>query len=458
MTFDTDESIVAIATPPGRGAIATVRVSGPKAFEVARRQIRCRGKKPSARTARRVRFLDFEGRLLDEVVITFFPGPNSYTGEDLVEVSCHGSPVIAQSIVDTFLRAGVRMAEPGEFTLRAVLHGKMDLLQAEAVQDLVESKTDLQAHCAVSQLSGRLSSVLTAVRRDLLDVLCELETRLEFVEERVGLAPAEELLERVQKADRELAGLEDSFQEGRIVHEGALVVLAGKPNVGKSSIFNCLVGADEAIVTDVPGTTRDALKETIDLNGIPVRLVDTAGIRKGDEHSVEQLGVERSLRNLREADLVLFVVDGSSQFGEEDVRIWGEIRKQPYLILINKIDLPKKVRLPGEVSAGSVGRVELSALQSWNLDGVRTGVLKGFYPASRAAKERPTMTRLRHKQCVERARKELRSATSGAPGKQEEEIISFHLRRALDALGELTGEVTTEEILGQIFSSFCIGK
>ena len=459
MIFHTDDSIVAIATPPGRGAISTIRLSGRKALETARKQIWIKeGITPAPRTVYLGHFLNLQGEFLDEVLFTFFAGPNSYTGEDLVEISCHGSPVIARNIVNTFLGLGVRLAEPGEFTLRAVLHGKLDLLQAEAIQDLVESQTGFQVQHAANQLRGQLSRALGSIRRILLEVVCQLESGIEFVEEGLSLASREELLERLEGVDRELGKLEESFEAGRIVRDGIQVVLTGKPNVGKSSIFNGLTGFDGAIVTDVPGTTRDALREVIAVDGIPITLVDTAGIRDEQEQSVEHLGVERSLRYLNESDLALFVVDRSAAYDEEDERIWNQIQKMPYLLLINKIDLSEEMKLPGKVAAGSIATVEVSALQNRNLDRLRLEIGNYAFPGSRTGEERPSMTRLRHKRCTEEARKQLRNGMSVYLAGQGEELALYNLRKSLEALGALTGEVTTDEILDEVFASFCIGK
>jgi tRNA modification GTPase len=402
--------------------------------------------------------MDLEGRILDEVLFILFPRPESYTGDDVVEISCHGSPVVAQALVELFLNEGLRLAEPGEFTLRAVLNGKMDLVQAEAVQDLIESKTDLQARVAANLIHGRLSRALKSARQELLEVVCQLETGLEFVEDDLLLASPGEVARRLEAVNRELEKLEISFQGGQVTRDGILAVLTGKPNVGKSSIFNMLTGRDGAIVTPVPGTTRDALRETVAMDGIAVTLVDTAGIRDERIESVEAFGVERSLNYLAESDLILFVVDRSTDFDDEDERIWREIGNKPYLILVNKIDLPASMELPDCVVSHSLGRVELSALQHQNLEELRSAIAEQAIPDSKPEAERPTLTRLRHKKCVEKARQELQSGLNVYLSGQGDELVLFYLRSSLGALGELTGEVTTEEILSEVFSSFCIGK
>jgi tRNA modification GTPase len=416
------------------------------------------GSGPSPRSVCLGRFLDLNGEILDQVLLVFFERPDSYTGEDVVEISCHGSPVVAETIVEIFLANGLRLAEPGEFTLRAVLNGKMDLLQAEAVQDLIESKSDLQAQLAAGLLGGKLSKVLESTRESVLEIVCQLESSLEFVEDRLEVSSPEILLERLKAIDEDLEKLEESFREGKIARDGVATVLAGKPNVGKSSIFNSLCGHDGAIVTAVPGTTRDALKEVIILGGIPVTLIDTAGIRKEQDHTVEGLGVERSLSCLVEAELVLFVVDHSAAYDQEDHRVWHEIGDRPYLLVINKIDLPGVLKLPERVIAGSLASIRVSALEGKNLAKLKSEIEMQTFPATKDRIERPTLTRLRHKNCIEKARKELREGISIYRNHQGEELVLHTLRNSLKALGELTGEVTTEEILDQVFSSFCIGK
>lgn len=454
----TEDTIVAIATPPGRGAIAIIRLSGATAFQASRDQIVVKGIEPSHRSVCLGHFKSLEGEVLDEVLSVFFRGPESYTGEDVVEISCHGSPAIAQKIVDVFLSKGLRLAEPGEFTMRAVLNGKIDLLQAEAVQDLVESRTGRQAQLAAKLLSGQLSRVLEKARREVLEVVCQLESCIEFVEEELGLASSEELSGRLEVVAGELEALEESFRAGQIAHDGLQAVLAGKPNVGKSSIFNSLAGDERAIVTPLAGTTRDALKETVAFEGLPVTIVDTAGIRDEQDQTVEFLGVRKALRYLGESGLVLFVIDHSVAYDSEDERIWREIDGRPYLLVVNKIDLPGIAKIPNRVAEGGLATVRVSALEGENVEKLRAEITKQALPASGPEAERPLLTRLRHKNCVERARRELLEGALACRDDLGEELALHHLRHCLNALGELTGEVTTEEILNQVFSTFCIGK
>lgn len=452
------ETIVALATPPGRGAISIVRLSGPRTRELLRAQFQAnRSGEMPARRPLLGRFLDGDGQVLDRVLVTFFPRPHSYTGEDVGEVSCHGSPLLARRIVETLLRAGARLARPGEFTLRAFLNGKMDLAQAEAVRDLVQSQTAFQARIAAEQLGGKLSQTLQPLKQELVKILCHMETCLEFVEEKVEPEGRERLLEGLQRVDDRLRELEESFQLGHLVQAGITVAICGRPNSGKSSLFNSLIREDRAIVTALPGTTRDALTESIDLEGVPTRLVDTAGIREATE-LVETLGVKKSLEYLKQSDAVLFVVDGSEPWGEEDVRVWASIREKRSLLVVNKCDLAERVRIPAEISQACAGTVRVSALHGTHLDRLRRALWRLVAPEEALETERLLVTNLRHQRCIELARGHLASGMKAYREGLSEEFPLYDFRRALDALAEITGETTVEDILEQIFSTFCIGK
>jgi len=451
-----DETIVAVATPPGRSAIALVRVSGLQARKLVSQQLQLQRDWPR-RQAFLARFLDRKGQPLDRVLITFFPAPASYTGEDLVEISCHGSPVLVGEMVESLLQSGARLAEPGEFTMRAFLNGKMDLAQAEAVRDLVESQTVFQAKVAAQQLEGSLSRRLQPVREQIVTTLCHMETALEFVEDEVNPEDRSRLAETIDDADRKLRELEESFQFGRLVQEGMRVLITGRPNAGKSSVFNTLIMNDRAIVTEIPGTTRDALTETIDLAGIPVRLADTAGIREASD-PVERLGVEKSLEYLRESDAVLFVIDQSIPFDQEDFYIWEMVREHPCVLVVNKEDLPSRVAIPNEVEKGCLETVQVSALRQTHFQELKAALLRVSTQGQQLGSEGVMVTNIRHKQCLESARRHLRVGLEAYQSGMSEEFPLHDFRKALEALGQITGETTTEDILEQIFSTFCIGK
>lgn len=454
-----NETIVAVATPPGRGALAVIRVSGARTAELISRHFRPQQDRDLHPWRPRVgHFLDAQGKVLDRVLVTLFLAPSSYTGEDLAEISCHGSPPLTRLIVQTLLQGeDARLARPGEFSLRAFLNRKMDLAQAEAVRDLVDSQTAYQARVASEQLEGRLSRALKPLKDELVRIISHMETSLEFVEEEVEPETRDELLAALGRVDRTLEELERSFRWGRIVHDGIVVAITGKPNAGKSSLFNALLREDRAIVTAVPGTTRDALSESISLEGIPARLVDTAGIRESTE-LVESLGVEKSLQFLRESDVVVFVLDGSLPFEPEDARIWELIRGRPCLAVVNKMDLPRRLEVPPEILEAGAGQAEVSALHGMGLEELRERLLGVVAPGEGVEREQVVLTSERHRHCVERARRRLQRGIEGYRSEMSEEFPLYDLRRSLDCLGEITGETTVEDILDAIFSTFCIGK
>ncbi len=402
-------------------------------------------------------FLDRDGNRIDQVLVTFYAAPASYTGEDVVEISCHGSPAVEAQIVDGLLEDGARLAEPGEFTLRAFLNGKLDLAQAEAVRDLIQSQTTHQARIARDQLDGRLSRALRAVKERLVRVISHMETGLEFVEDPVEPDSRNNLLRDLQRIAGRIGELEESFRVGRVLRDGFVATVVGRPNAGKSSVFNALCGNDRAIVSSVAGTTRDAIDQTVDLGGIPMQLVDTAGIRRA-RSPVERLGVRKSLDYVGSSDLSLFVVDRSRNFSTEDTRIWTELKDTPYLLVVNKVDLDAVVRIPSELEAGARSRSDVSALTGQGLDLLRRAIREAVAPDSDWERERVVITDVRHKGCLQRARQRLTAGMDAYRDGLSEEFPLYHLRGALAELDGVTGETTVEDLLGQIFSSFCIGK
>ena len=366
------DTIVARATPEGRGAVALIRLSGPRAKAIVLSSMDWPEDGVAPRRPRLGTFHDGRGAKLDQVLVTWFPGPHSYTGEDVVEISCHGSPFICRAILEACLICGARPAEPGEFTKRSFLAGKLDLLQAEAVQDLVASQTKFQAALAHEQLEGRLSKALEPFRETLIDILAQLETRLEFVEDDVDPESREELTEQIRVVEAGLSRLGRDYEAARTVREGAKVVLAGRPNSGKSSIFNRLVRDERAIVTSVPGTTRDSLREWLDLSGLAVCLIDTAGLRESED-LVEAEGVKRSRRHLDESDLVLFVVDAEVGFGAEDEGLLEYFRESPFILTINKIDTAEAPPIPGNVLGMAREVLEISAKTGMGLPDLTGG-------------------------------------------------------------------------------------
>ncbi len=443
--------IVAIATPPGTGAIAMIRLSGQGSVALLNRFFQARSRVSLEKSPPRMAgfgcVLDEEGRLLDEVLVTRFAAPASYTGEEMVEVTCHGGTLVTASILGTLLRGGARLADPGEFTQRAFLAGKLDLTQAEAVMDLIQAQTPLALRAATEQLAGRIGEKTESIRTVLLDSVARLEAWIDFPEEEIPAETLGELEEGLQSASAQIDQLLSTAGEGRLLREGVRLAICGLPNAGKSSILNCLLGFERAIVSEIPGTTRDTIEEVASLQGIPFRIVDTAGLRHGAD-PVEQEGILRARRVIEQADLVLEVVDATS--GERGVL---GVDEKPRVIAWNKTDLPGSLSAPQEESVFPV-----SCLNGAGISPLveRLAALAGHHQMEGNAS--PAAINSRHQACLVRARDHLTTARRALQNKLDPELISVDLRASLDAVGEVVGLADTEEILGQIFSTFCIGK
>ncbi len=438
------DTIVALATPPGRSAVALVRLSGAGACEVAARVIEGFRASP-ARRATLATFRAADGSAIDRGLYTVFPGPASYTGDDLIELSCHGGLVVPVRLVAALQAAGARPAAAGEFTRRAVLNGKLDLLQAEAVGDLVDATAPAQARAALTQLDGGLSARLVDLRERLLDVEGLLGYDIDFPGEDDGPVPASRITAALDAAAGRVERLLATAPAGERLREGALVVLAGRPNAGKSSLFNALLGSERALVTEVAGTTRDAIEAHTDFLGWPVRLADTAGLRPGTDR-IEQLGVEVSRRWLAAADLVLFCAEAGRPLGADEQAMAAE---RTTLLVRTKADLA-----PGEA-----GELAVSALTGIGLDGLRRAAgLRLFGDRLQLADLEPALTRARHVDALRRALAGLEQARPHLAARGDAVLAAHHVREAVRALDELIGVVDVEEVLGRIFAGFCVGK
>jgi tRNA modification GTPase len=454
--FTADDTIVAVATPAGRGGLGVVRLSGPDAERIGRVLI-ARDEPLAPRHATFARVVDSAlSRVVDQVVVTCFEAPHSFTGDDTVEISAHGSPVLLQRIVELALAAGARLAEPGEFTLRAHLNGRVDLVQAEAIADLVDAVTPLQARAAMDQLEGTLTAAIAVVDDALLDLTARLEASLDFPEEGFHFITREDTAARIADVSTRLEALAREGRRGRIVREGRLVVITGPPNAGKSSLFNALVGAARAIVTDLPGTTRDLLTERVDIHGVPIALVDTAGLREAAD-AIEAEGVARARQAQSIAALTLVVIDGSQPWSADVEAIVSSAAK-PRLVAVNKTDLPSAARgmavSPDDIAGDSV---RVSAVSGEGLDALRAALVSGL-GAGEDTRDAPAMSNARHLALVERAATRLEAARKAMAAGATEEILLVELSAAREALEELTGRRTADDLLVHIFSRFCVGK
>ena len=457
--FSTDDSIVAVATPPGRGGIGVVRISGPSSQQIAS-LILDRRKPLEARraTLTRVRARDPERphEHLDEVVATYFPAPHSYTGEHVVEISAHGSPVVLRAIVGSAIDAGARLAEPGEFTLRAFLHGKRDLIQAEAVADLIAAATPLQARVAFDQLEGTLTQRIAAIDAELFDLVARLEASLDFPDEGYHFIEPAETARRVSGIVTRLDQLLGSARCGRMIREGATVVVMGRTNVGKSSIFNMLAGSDRAIVTAIAGTTRDLVSEQIDIDGLAVTVVDTAGWRDTPD-LVEREGVARGERARAVANLLVLVLDHSELLRVEDRQLIAQTDGQRRIVVANKGDLPAAFDIAGDgLGGGNVIRV--SAVTGEGANELRRGIVHEL-TGSESLRDTAALSNVRHIALIEQARTSLVSAEQAVKtGATPEEFVLADLQVARARLEEIVGVRTSEDLLQHIFEKFCIGK
>ena len=450
-----DDTIVAVATPAGRGGIGVVRVSGPAAPAAAAAVLRAgHDLRPRHATLTSVVGALDADRALDQVVATYFPGPASYTGEDVVEISGHGSPVLLRQIVEAVVRAGARLAEPGEFTLRAFVNGRMDLIQAEAVADLVDAVTPLQARVAFDQIEGTVTAAIGAIDAALFDLTARLEASVDFPEEGYHFAEPAAVAAETRALQQRAQALLAGARAGRLVREGRQVVILGKPNVGKSTLFNRLLGAPRAIVTDVPGTTRDLLTETAEIDGLPVTLVDTAGIRRTAD-AVESEGVARARGALQVAAAVLLVLDRSRPLDDADRELLRETAGADRVLVVNKADRPPVWDAADLPDAGP--RVTVSLRDEADPVGLRRALAELLW-AGEPLRDTPTLSNLRHIVLVERAAAGLERAADAAGAAAPEELILADLQDARDALEEVTGKRTPDDVLQRIFARFCIGK
>jgi tRNA modification GTPase len=454
--FSTDDTIVAVATPAGRGGIGVVRLSGPDAPRVAGALVgRTDPFLPRHATfARIVEPAAAAPQAVDQVVVTWFAAPHSYTGEDVVEISGHGSPVLLHRIVDLAMRAGARLAEPGEFTLRAYLHGRLDLVQAEAVADLVDAVTPLQARAAMDQLEGTLTAAIGRIDAALFDLAARLEASLDFPDEGFHFITRDQAGAEIEQIGAQLEALAREGRVGRVVREGRMVVIVGPPNAGKSSLFNALAGAARAIVTDVPGTTRDVLTERVDIGGVPITLVDTAGLREAGD-AIEVEGVRRARQAQRVAALTLVVIDRSRPLSEIE---WQVIRETapPRVIVASKSDLPPAWDAG---ALGSAGRevVDVSAVTGDHLAALRDRILAAL-TGQEDLRDCPAMSNLRHLELVDDARGSLARALTSLRDGATEELVLTDLGSARRSLEDIAGRRAPDDLLRHIFARFCVGK
>ncbi|HEX7174729.1 MAG TPA: tRNA uridine-5-carboxymethylaminomethyl(34) synthesis GTPase MnmE [Pyrinomonadaceae bacterium] len=451
------DTIVALSTPPGRSGIGVIRLSGASSLDLLKILVRDQhfAPEPNRVTLKGI-YVPDRGELLDRALITYFKSPHSFTGEDVVELSCHGSPPLLLHVIDALLSSGARTADPGEFTLRALSNGRMNLCQAEAVRDLIDAQTLAAVQQAARQLNGELSSRLQPFKDTLLEIIVPLESALEFVEDDLPEDITSHLVQSLETLITRLRAVVDTFQSGRLLKEGLKITLTGCPNVGKSSLFNSLLMQERAIVTSIPGTTRDSLSELININGIPVLLTDTAGLRSSAD-VIEQLGIERTEQAVVDADFVVVVIDGSQPLTDEDKDVLAKATKRNYLVALNKSDLKSFNVSNLQDTNNHAPVISVSAKTRDGLDELINAIMEPF-TAHGIPETDFLITNARHYDLLKRTISSLQSSQELLKRGSSEEITLTGLHNALRFLGEITGETTPEDILTQIFSTFCIGK
>ncbi len=457
-----EETIAAISTPFGESGIGIVRMSGSSAEAIAMRLFRPKGKQ-SCFVSHHFHYGEIidnrSGKVVDEVLIVLMKSPKTYTREDIVEIHCHGGYFVLQKVLELALIHGARLALPGEFTKRAFVNGRIDLTQAEAVIDMIKAKTMTGLEIASHQLKGWLYKEMAQLKSSLVQNLALIEAHIDFPEEEIDAAPLKEMELEIGGMIQRLEGWIASYEEGRIFREGISCAIIGKTNVGKSSLLNILLREERAIVTPIPGTTRDVIEEVLNICGIPVRLMDTAGLRRARD-SIEQEGVRRTRERMAGSDFVLLMLDGSQALDEDDEEIFDEVKGKRKVVILNKNDLPQEICV-GEVKSRFMNdsMVSISALKGEGIDALKNTIYSCLVQRDfRATPEYPVVANIRHRDALVRIKDNLSNAVKGMEEGTSIEFIAFEIRSALEALGEVVGETTSEEILNRIFDQFCIGK
>ena len=456
-----DDTISAIATAPGEGGIGIIRISGEKSLQVAQSIFKSKSGKMikdyNARTLIYGTVVDNE-KVIDEVLVAYMKGPNSYTAEDVIEINCHGGFISVKKILELILSKGVRLAEAGEFTKRAFLNGRIDLSQAEAIIDVIKSKTDMAHEVAQSQLEGSLAKKIKDLRMNVTEVLAHLEVSIDFAEEDVEEITYQTLEEKALELRNEIKKLYDTAESGKILRDGLKTVIVGKPNVGKSSLLNSILGENRAIVTDIAGTTRDVIEEFVNIKGIPLKIVDTAGIRE-TEDVVEKIGVEKSRESFSTADLVIMVLDASRKLSEEDMEILESLKNKKTIVLLNKMDLEPQIELEKiEEFVNSEDIIKISALKHQGIEELQDKIEAMVYNGSVKNSSNLMITNSRHKDALFKAYESINDAISAIEQRMPYDFIEVDFKNIWDYLGYINGDTVREDLLDTIFANFCIGK
>jgi tRNA modification GTPase len=458
--MDTD-TITAISTPIGEGAIAIVRLSGPEAIKIASSIYRGNDLNDAqSHTIHYGKIIDpSSNEIIEEVMVSIMRGPKTFTREDVVEINCHGGLVSVNRVLEIVLTQGARLAEPGEFTKRAFLHGRIDLSQAEAVMDLIRAKTDRAMNVALKQMDGKLSKLIQKLRQELLETVAHVEVNIDYPEyDDVEQMSHEMMIKKTREVDKELEKLVQMAKQGKILRVGLATAIIGRPNVGKSSLMNSLVHENKAIVTEIPGTTRDIIEEYVNVRGVPLRLVDTAGIRE-TEDIVEKIGVERSRQTLKESDLILLVLNYSDKLTIEDENLFKAVEGLEVIVILNKTDLPQKIDMEKvKKLASEYPIIETALIEEKGIDQLEAAISNTFFEGELDAGDLTYVSNVRHIQLLKQALTSLREAMNGMEAGMPIDLVQIDVTRTWELLGEIVGDTVHESLIDQLFSQFCLGK
>ena len=451
-------TIVAISTAPGNSGIGIVRMSGKESFDILNKLF-CPVNIGEIKgyTIKYGYIKDVNKEVIDEVLVSFFISPKSYTGENMCEINSHGNNIVLKKILDLCIENGAELAEPGEFTKRAFINGRIDLLQAESVIDVINSKSELERKAAIKGLEGELSKELKEIKVEILDILADVEASIDYPEYDIDERSGEQIIKEGIKISEKLEKLENSFERGKILRDGVSVAIVGKPNAGKSSLLNKILKEDRAIVTDIEGTTRDTIEEFVNIKGVPFKIIDTAGIRKAD-NEIEKIGIDKSRKALREADLIVAIFDISKELSEEDIEILKSIKERNSIILLNKKDLNMKKLEKESLKEYSKNILEVSIKENQGIEEIYETMVDLFSFREIGTENTSIITNIRHKQAIKNARENIIKAIDIVKGMMPIDITAIYFKQAIEEINKITGENVTEDIINEIFSKFCLGK
>ena len=456
------EAIAAISTPPGYGGIGIIRISGKDSFKIIEKIFKPKNKekdKIKGYTMKYGKIFDFEGKIIDEVLVTYFVSPKSFTTENMCEINSHGGPIVVKKILELCLENGARMAEPGEFTKIAFLNGRIDLAQSEAIIDMINAKTEKEQQASINQLEGNLSNKINEIREDIMQKIVDIEASIDYPEYDIEEITKGELRKMLERVNIKLKELESNFEKGKLIKDGIKMAIIGRPNAGKSSLLNAILNEDRAIVTEYEGTTRDIIEEFIVIEGIPIKVIDTAGIRNKTEDKIEQIGIEKAKEIAKNADLVIYIIDSSKKIEEEDKEILKLLKDKKVIIVLNKQDLNTEIsEETEEIKKINKPKIKLSALKKDGIGQLYKEISEMFRLGEIIIDDSVTVTNERHKKIIKNAQKNTNDSINSIDKNMPVDIIQISIKQTLEELGKITGNTVSEDIIDEIFKKFCLGK